>query len=124
MSFKAIAPGTKRATYATPSGDVTLDYDFIHIVPPMRAPDAVRNSLLRWREGPLAADAWVEVEKATLRHPRYPEVFTVGEIAGVQRGKTAASVKWQVPVVVDNFVAETAGRKPSKAYNGYTSARW
>lgn len=119
--LKAIEPDAKRATYATPSGDVTLDYDFIHVVPPMRAPDAVRNSPLLWRTGPLAADGWVEAEKATLRHPRYPEVFAVGDIAGVPRGKTAASVKWQVPVVVDNLVAETAGRRPSKVYNGYTS---
>lgn len=35
--LKAIEPGAKRATYATEAGDVTLDYDFIHIVPPMRA---------------------------------------------------------------------------------------
>lgn len=119
--LKAIDPGAKRATYGTPAGDVTLDYDFIHVVPPMRAPDAVRNSPLPWRTGPLAADGWVEAEKATLRHPRYPEVFAVGDIAGVPRGKTAASVKWQVPVVVDNLVAETAGRAARKTYNGYTS---
>lgn len=119
--LKAIDPGAKRATYATPAGDVTLDYDFIHVVPPMRAPDAVRNSPLPWRAGPLAADGWIEADKATLRHPRYPNVFAVGDIAGVPRGKTAASVKWQVPVVVDNLVAETAGRAPSKTYNGYTS---
>lgn len=119
--LKAIDPGARRATYATPSGDVTLDYDFIHVVPPMRAPDAVRNSPLPWKAGPLAADGWIEADKATLRHPRYPNVFAVGDIAGVPRGKTAASVKWQVPVVVDNLVAETAGRAPSKTYNGYTS---
>jgi sulfide:quinone oxidoreductase len=100
---------------------VTFDYDFIHVVPPMRAPDAVRNSPLPWREGPLAPDGWVEADKPTLRHPRYPEVFAVGDIAGVPRGKTAASVKWQVPVVVDNLVAETAGRKPQQTFNGYTS---
>lgn len=119
--LKAIDPGARRATYATPSGDVTLDYDFIHVVPPMRAPDAVRNSPLPWKAGPLAADGWIEADKATLRHTRYPNVFAVGDIAGVPRGKTAASVKWQVPVVVDNLVAETAGRAPSRTYNGYTS---
>lgn len=119
--LKAIDPGAKRATYATPSGDVTLDYDFIHVVPPMRAPDAVRNSPLPWRQGPFAADGWVEADKPTLRHPRYPNVFSVGDIAGVPRGKTAASVKWQVPVVVDNLVAETSGRPPRSIFNGYTS---
>lgn len=119
--LKAIDPGAKRATYRTEGGDVTLDYDFIHVVPPMRAPDAVRESPLPWQEGNLAADGWVEADKATLRHPRYPNVFSVGDIAGVPRGKTAASVKWQVPVVVENLIAETAGRTPAAAYNGYTS---
>ncbi len=119
--LKAIDPGTKRATYATQTGDVTLSYDFIHVVPPMRAPDAVRNSPLAWQGGPLAVDGWVEADKATLRHPRFANVFAVGDVAGVPRGKTAASVKWQVPVVVDNLVAETAGRKGTAAYNGYTS---
>ncbi|MCK9550868.1 FAD/NAD(P)-binding oxidoreductase [Aquamicrobium sp.] len=119
--LKAIDPGAKQATYATEAGDVTLDYDFIHVVPPMRAPDAVKNSPLPWQEGALAADGWIEADKATLRHPRYANVFSVGDIAGVPRGKTAASVKWQVPVVVDNLVAETAGRTPQAIYNGYTS---
>jgi sulfide:quinone oxidoreductase len=116
-----IDAGTKRATYRTPNGDVSLDYDFIHVVPPMRAPDAVRNSPLPWQEGVLAADGWVEADKATLRHPRFANVFAVGDVAGVPRGKTAASVKSQVPVVVDNLVAETNGREPTAAYNGYTS---
>ncbi|MET3794001.1 sulfide:quinone oxidoreductase [Aquamicrobium terrae] len=119
--LKAIEPGAKQATYATDIGDVTLDYDFIHVVPPMRAPDAVLASPLPWQDGALAADGWIEADKATLRHPRYPNVFAVGDIAGVPRGKTAASVKWQVPVVVDNIVAETAGRTPQAVYNGYTS---
>lgn len=119
--LKAIDPGARRATYATPTGDVTLDYDLIHVVPPMRAPDAIRNSPLPWQDGVLAADSWVQAEKATLRHPRFANVFSVGDIAGVPRGKTAASIKWQVPVVVDNLVAETLGRTPQAVYNGYTS---
>lgn len=117
----AIDPDAKKATYRTEGGDVTLDYDFIHVVPPMRAPDAVRNSPLPWQDGALAADGWIEADKATLRHPRFANVFAVGDVAGVPRGKTAASVKWQVPVVVDNLVAETAGRDPTATYNGYTS---
>ena len=119
--LKAIDPGARQATYATPTGDVTLAYDFIHVVPPMRTPDAVRNSPLPWQSGPLAGDGWVEADKATLRHPRFANVFAVGDVAGIPRGKTAASVKWQVPVVVDNLVAETSGRQPAAAYNGYTS---
>jgi hypothetical protein len=41
-----------------------MPYDFIHVVPPMRAPDAVKNSDLAWKEGPFAAGGWLEVDKA------------------------------------------------------------
>jgi len=96
-------------------------YDFTNVIPPMRAPDAVRNSPLGWREGPWAADGWAEVGRHDLRHVRYPEIFAVGDVAGVPKGKTAASVKWQVPVAVDHLVADIAGRVSDARYDGYTS---
>lgn len=119
--LEAIDLGRRIATFRTPSGPVELGYDFITVVPPMRAPEAVRNSLLPWQDGPLAADGWVEADRATLRHPRFPEVFAVGDVAGVPKGKTAASVKWQVPVAVDHLVADIAGTRSEAAYDGYTS---
>ncbi len=109
------------ATYKTPTGTAEQGYDFINVVPPMRAPEVVRNSPLPWTEGPFAADGWVEVDRETLRHKRYPNVFAVGDIAGVPKGKTAASVKWQVPVAVDHLLADISGKASSEVYNGYTS---
>ncbi len=46
------------------AGDVTLDYDFIHVVPPMRAPDAVRGFLpvFAYQCGVLVAGSVVYVE--------------------------------------------------------------
>ena len=117
----AIDPGSRRATFRTPSGMVTRDYDLIHVIPPMRAPLAVRNSPLAWRQGPMAADGWIEVDPATMRSKRYPNVFAVGDVAGVPRGKTAASVKWQAPVAVDHMVAAVQGKTSPRIYNGYTS---
>lgn len=117
----AIDPGSRRATFRTPGGMVTRDYDLIHVIPPMRAPLAVRNSPLAWRQGPLAADGWIEVDPATMRSKRYPNVFAVGDVAGVPRGKTAASVKWQAPVAVDHMVAAVQGKTSPRIYNGYTS---
>ena len=117
----AIDPGARRATYRTSEGAVSIDYDMIHVVPPMRAPEAVRNSSLAWQSGPNAVDGWIEVDRHSLRSPRYPNVFAVGDVAGVPRGKTAASVKWQVPVAVDHMVASVRGDTSPRTYNGYTS---
>jgi sulfide:quinone oxidoreductase len=109
------------ATFGTPAGAVEQPYDFINVIPPMRAPAVVRNSPLPWQEGPWAGDGWMEVDRATLRHKRYANVFGVGDVAGVPKGKTAASVKWQVPVAVDHLVADITGTTSKEAYNGYTS---
>ena len=122
--LRAIDPGKRIATFATPDGTEEQPYDFIHVIPPMRAPEAVRNSPLPWpadKNKAWAAEGWMEVDKGTLRHVRYPNVFGLGDIAGVPKGKTAASVKWQVPVAVDHLVAQIAGRTSSALYAGYTS---
>jgi len=117
----AIDPGRRIATFRTPEGSEEQPYDFIHVIPPMRAPDAVRNSPLPWQTGSWAAEGWMEVDRSTLRHQRYHNVFGVGDIAGVPKGKTAASVKWQVPVAVSHLVADIAGAKSTEIYEGYTS---
>lgn len=117
----AIDPGRKIATFSSPNGPVEIGYDFTNVIPPMRAPAAVRNSPLPWTTGPFAADGWMEVDRSTLRHKRFPNVFGVGDVAGVPKGKTAASVKWQVPVALDHLVATLTGGTSTAVYNGYTS---
>ncbi len=118
--LKAIDPGKRIATFTTPGGETEMDYDYIHVIPPQRAPDAVRNSPLPWADK-WTDQGWMEVDKHTLRHARYPEVFACGDVAGVPKGKTAASVKWQAPVVEDHLVAQIAGRESGASYDGYTS---
>jgi sulfide:quinone oxidoreductase len=116
----AIDPGRRVATFATPDGPQEIGFDFTNVIPPMRAPDVVRNSPLPWADR-WTDQGWVEVDPYTMRHARYPQVFAVGDVAGVPKGKTAASVKWQVPVAVDQLVSEIAGRAATQTYNGYTS---
>jgi hypothetical protein len=62
-----------------------IGYDMIHVTPPMAAPEVVRRS-------PLANDhGWCEVDKHTLRHLRYPDVFALGDAAGLPTSKTGGS---------------------------------
>lgn len=118
--LKAIDGDKKRATFATPEGDKEMDYDYIHVIPPQRAPEVIRQSGLSWADK-WTDQGWVECDMATLQHLRYPEIWALGDVAGVPKGKTAASVKWQVPVVEDQIVSAIAGTEPSETYNGYTS---
>eukprot|EP00752_Nemacystus_decipiens_P019504 g17560.t1 len=118
--MKAIDPGRKLVTFSTPDGDQELPYDFTNVIPPMRAPDVISDSELPWA-GRWSDQGYVEVDQYTMRHRRFPEIFGVGDVAGVPKGKTAASVKWQVPVVEDQLVSQIAGREGTELYNGYTS---
>jgi len=118
--MKAVDHGKKIVTFSTPEGDVERPYDFTHIIPPQRAPDVIINSPLPWADK-WVGQGWVEVDKHSLRHNRYPEVFACGDVAGVPKGKTAASVKWMAPVIVDHLVAQIEGKESTASFNGYTS---
>lgn len=118
----AVDIDAQRATFQQSDGSrITKDYDFLHIPPPMRAPDCVRNSPLAWQEGPLAAGGWLDVNQSTLQHNRYKNVFGIGDINGTPKGKTAATVKKSVPLVVENLLSVMADKEPSAIFDGYTS---
>lgn len=114
--------GARTAGFANPEGEITrVEYDFLHVVPPMRAPDSVKNSDLAWKTGGMAPGGWLEVDPLTLQHKRYPNVFGIGDINGTARGKTAATVKKAAPLVAHNLVEVIAGRKADQLFDGYTS---
>ncbi len=118
----AVDLGARQAVFATPEGERTnVGYDFLHVVPPMRAPDVVKNSELAAKQGPMAPGGWLEVSKDTLQHLRYPNVFGIGDINGTPRGKTAATVKKSAPLVAHNLARVVAGQTPDQIFDGYTS---
>lgn len=129
-TLKGIEPGRRIARFETAATDaatgevtkstVEMPYDYLHVIPPQRAPQVIRESGLSWADK-WTDQGWVECDMQTLRHLRYPEIFALGDIAGVPKGKTAASVKWQVPVVEDHLVAAIQGREGTAVYGGYTS---
>ncbi len=87
----------------------------------MSAPDFVKRSPLAHGEGPLKG--WVKVDKHTLQNPDYPNVFALGDAAGLPTSKTGAAIRKQVPVLVHNLVAlmQKDGAARFDAYDGYTS---
>lgn len=117
----AIEPGRKEAIFRTPRGEITRRYDYIHVVPPMRAAAPVRDSKLAWKEGALAGGGWLEVDKRTLQHRRYANVFGIGDVNGTPAGKTAATVKKGTPIAMQNLVSLIEGQAPALKFDGYTS---
>ncbi len=92
-----------------------VDYDMLHVTPPQSAPDFIKKS-------PLAnAAGWVDVDKNTLRHVRYPNVWSIGDAAALPTSKTGAAIRKQTPTVVENILAAMAGKPLPASYGGYTS---
>ncbi|MGE3774764.1 MAG: FAD/NAD(P)-binding oxidoreductase [Gammaproteobacteria bacterium] len=95
--------------------EVVQHYDLLHVAPPMSAPDFVKSS-------PLASAAgWVDVDKESLRHLRYPNVFGIGDASSLPTSKTAAAIRAQLPVLLANLDAARIGRTLDARYDGYTS---
>lgn len=116
----AIDGPTKMATFEVTGGDgnkerVTKAFDMIHVTPPQSAPDFIKQS-------PLAnAAGWVDVNDKTLQHNKYSNVFGLGDAGSTPNAKTAAAVRKQVPVVVDNILGLINGTPLREGYDGYGS---
>ncbi|XP_019622910.1 PREDICTED: sulfide:quinone oxidoreductase, mitochondrial-like [Branchiostoma belcheri] len=94
---------------------ITFPYDMIHITPPMGPPELLKKS-------PLAdAVGWVDVDKQTLQHVRYPNVFSTGDCSSLPTSKTAAAVAAQCGILYNNLSAIMDSQEPQKKYDGYTS---
>ncbi len=117
--IKSIDHGKKIATFSSPNGDVERPYDFTNVVPPQRVPDVILNSPIASKKKKWKGQGWIDVNKNTLRHARYPEIFGIGDVNGVPTGKAASVVKWQAPVVEDQIIAQITGAEATKTYNGY-----
>ncbi len=111
-----LRPDTREAVFRKSDGsDVVMHYDLIHVTPPQSAPDFLKTS-------PLAnADGWVEVDKHTLAHVRYRDVFALGDNSSLPTSKTGAAVRGQTPVLVANLMAHRAKQAMTASYDGYTA---
>lgn len=90
-------------------------FDMIHVTPPQSAPDFIKES-------PLSNDAgWLDVDPESLNHNKYNNIFGLGDVIGTTNAKTAAAVRKQVPVVVDNILALIDRQQLTAKYTGYGS---
>lgn len=90
-------------------------YDLLHVTPPMSAPDFIKESELASELG------WVEVDKETLKHTRFENIFALGDSSNLPTSKTGAAIRKQAPVVAENLQHAVKGEPLSAKYSGYTS---
>ncbi|MFW7381369.1 MAG: FAD-dependent oxidoreductase [Oligoflexus sp.] len=95
--------------------EVVMPFSMLHVTPPMSSPDFIKQS-------PLADQAgWVEVDKHSLQHLRYPNVFSLGDVSSLPCAKTGAAIRKQVPVLVKNLLSYIDHDELKAHYNGYGS---
>ena len=116
----AIDGPAKIATFETTDSDgnkqrVSKAFDMIHVTPPQSAPDFIKKS-------PLAnAAGWVDVHERTLQHNKYSNIFGLGDATSTPNAKTAAAVRKQVPILVDNILNLMNNQILEEKYDGYGS---
>lgn len=89
-------------------------FDFLHVVPHQKVNKAVADSPVG------SANGWVPVDKETLQHVVYKNVFSLGDCAAIPLGKTGGSARKQYKVVVSNLIAQMEGKELTAKYDGYT----
>lgn len=97
--------------------DTMLAYDVLHAVPRQSAPDWIKSSALSTGD----ANGYVDIDKHTMQHVRYPNIFGLGDAGSSPNSKTGAAIRKQAPVVVANVDSLLRGRPLAARYDGYAS---
>ena len=94
-----------------------LGYDMMHATPHQSAPDWVKQSPLSTGD----ANGYVDVDKHTHQHVRWPNIFSLGDAGSTPNSKTGAAIRKQAPVATENILAARAGQELTGHYTGYAS---
>ena len=117
----AVDPDSKKVTIRDigdeGSGDTVVGYDLMHFTPPQSAPDWVKSSPLSTGDGP----GYVDVDKHTMQHVRFPNVFSLGDAGSTPNSKTGAAIRKQAPVVAANVHSYLENEALGGEYHGYAS---
>ncbi len=116
-----VNPKTREAILVNKKKDsaekVSIQYDVLHAVPPQSAPDWIKKSPISTSE----PTGYVDVDKHTLQHVRWPNIFSLGDAGSTPNSKTGAAIRSQAPVVTKNLLAVMDGKEPSEKYGGYAA---
>lgn len=97
---------------------VSLNFDICHTVPPQSAPDFIKKSPLADANNPLG---YVEIDKHTMQHSRFKNIFALGDCTNAPCSKTGAAIRKQAPVVVENLLQLIANHPVTASYDGYSA---
>ncbi|XP_005728081.1 sulfide:quinone oxidoreductase, mitochondrial [Pundamilia nyererei] len=98
-----------------PGETKVIEYEMLHVTPPMGPSSVIKGSPLADKIG------WLDLNKETLQHTKYPNVFGIGDCTNLPTSKTGAAVAAQSAVLSRTISKILKKEKPDKKYDGYTS---
>lgn len=106
----------KKAWFENTQGEIVeKKFDMIHVCPPQSAPDFIKTS-------PLADEAgWVDVDQNTLKHKKFNNIYSLGDVMNAPNAKTAAAARKQAPTVASNLLHDIGLGTNKAIYDGYGS---
>ena len=120
-NLKSVNGEAKEAVFVQSDKDgntkeVIKKFDFIHVTPPQTSPDFIKDS-------PLAdAGGWVDVDhkNGTLKHTKYENIYSLGDVMNAPNAKTGAAVRKQAPIVAHNIIKDiNKSSEEYRLYDGY-----
>jgi sulfide:quinone oxidoreductase len=84
----------------------------IHVVPPQQAPDFIRSSDL------VDVNGWLDVNKETLQHKYYLNIYALGDVINTFDTKTAVAARKQALVVATNILFQLKRIRKRAEYDG------
>ncbi|XP_049869412.1 uncharacterized protein LOC126369161 [Pectinophora gossypiella] len=113
-----VDPECKEAVFTTGQGPeckkVTMRYDVLHVTPPMSTP-----TFLAQARDLTDAQGFLDVDKHTLQHVKYPNIYGIGDCTSTPNSKTAAAIAKQSYVLEKNLLQTMRSQKPTHSYDGY-----
>jgi NADPH-dependent 2,4-dienoyl-CoA reductase/sulfur reductase-like enzyme len=116
--LKEVRSQKKEAVFDCKGTEKIFNYDLLHVTPPMGPPSFIGESGLGNPQG------YVDVDKYTLQHVKYPNIFSLGDSSSAPTSKTAAAISAQSGILKKNLLDIMSGKfDPYSAarYDGYAS---
>lgn len=95
-----------------------MKFDICHSVPPQSAPDFIKQSPIADANSPFG---YVEINKNTMQHSRFANIFALGDCTNAPCSKTGAAIRKQAPVLVENVLAFLNSQNIKAEYDGYSA---
>jgi len=99
----------------------TQEYDFYAPVPPQYGQQALTEGSPLTEGDDEHGGEYVTVDKNTMQHTEYPDVFGIGDAGNTPNAKTAAAARKQAHVLVDNLVDHMEDKRMTAGYHGYAA---